>query len=89
MAIQFNVGFAVSTQVLTEAKELQTALGLVASGAGVCVVPVSVKRLGRADVRYVDLDEPGLSTPIILSHRRNDTSALLAKFLALSKEFSA
>lgn len=29
----------------TEAKELQTALGLVVSGGGVCIVPASVKRL--------------------------------------------
>lgn len=84
--LTFYRDLGLEPHVLTEARELQTALGLVVSGAGVCVVPVSVKRLGRADVRYVDLDEPGLTTPIILSHRRKDSSALLTKFLELAKD---
>lgn len=70
-----------------EARELQTALGLVASGGGVCVVPASVRRLGRDDVRYVDLDEPKLSTPIIMSYRQADTSKLLTQLLTLVREF--
>lgn len=70
-----------------EARELQTALGLVASGGGVCVVPASVRRLGRDDVRYIDLDEPKLSTPIIMSYRKADTSKLLTQLLMLVREF--
>jgi DNA-binding transcriptional LysR family regulator len=57
--------------VATEAKELQTALGLVASGGVVCIVPASVKRLGRDDVRFIDLDEPKMVSPIIMSHRKH------------------
>jgi LysR family transcriptional regulator, benzoate and cis,cis-muconate-responsive activator of ben and cat genes len=71
----------------SEAKELQTALGLVASGGGICVVPASVKRLGRDDVRYLDLDEPKMITPIIMSVRRNDSSRMLLQFLTLVREF--
>src|ERR1700756_1422894 len=71
----------------TEAKELQTALGLVASGGGVCIVPASVKRLGRDDVRFIDLDEPKMVSPIIMSHRKNDTSALLLHLVKLVREF--
>ncbi|MGL4636439.1 MAG: LysR family transcriptional regulator [Beijerinckiaceae bacterium] len=71
----------------SEAKELQTALGLVASGGGICVVPASVKRLGRDDVRYIDLDEPKMITPIIMSFRKNDTSRLLQQLLTLVREF--
>jgi LysR family transcriptional regulator, benzoate and cis,cis-muconate-responsive activator of ben and cat genes len=73
--------------ISAEAKELQTALGLVASGGGICVVPASVKRLGRDDVRYLDLDEPKMITPIIMSFRKNDTSKLLMQLLTLVQEF--
>jgi LysR family transcriptional regulator, benzoate and cis,cis-muconate-responsive activator of ben and cat genes len=71
----------------SEAKELQTALGLVASGGGICVVPASVKRLGRDDVRYIDLDEPKMITPIIMSFRKNDTSRLLEHLQTLVRDF--
>ncbi len=36
--------------------ELQTALGLVAAGIGITLVPASVQRLHRDDVRYVPVD---------------------------------
>jgi DNA-binding transcriptional LysR family regulator len=70
-----------------EARELQTALGLVASGGGVCIVPASVRRLGRDDVRFIDLDEPKMTSPIIMSHRKNDTSMLLEQLIKLVREF--
>ena len=70
-----------------EAKEVQTALGLVASGGGVCLVPASVRRLGRDDIRFIDLDEPKMTTPIIMSHRKNDTSRLLEQLIGLVRDF--
>lgn len=70
-----------------EAKEVQTALGLVASGGGVCLVPASVKRLGRDDIRYIDLDEPKMMSPIIMSYRKNDSSALLMALVKLVRDF--
>lgn len=73
--------------IATEARELQTALGFVASGGGVCVVPASVKRLGRDDVRYLPLDEPRMVTPIIMSYRTNDSSRLLQQLVKLVREF--
>jgi DNA-binding transcriptional LysR family regulator len=64
-----------------EARELQTALGLVAAGVGITLVPSSVRRLGRNDVSYLALDEAGITSPIIVSFRSNDRSPLLARFL--------
>lgn len=69
-----------------EVGELQTALGLVAAGVGICLVPAAVRRLGRDDVRYVDLDEEDMHTPIIMSFRKNDTSTLLAELIRLVDE---
>jgi LysR family transcriptional regulator, benzoate and cis,cis-muconate-responsive activator of ben and cat genes len=85
--IGFYRDAGVDPMIATEARELQTALGLVASGGGICVVPASVKRLGRDDVRYIDLDEPKMITPIIMSFRKNDTSRLLLQLLTLVREF--
>ena len=58
---------------------MQTALGLVASGVGICVVPGSVRRFGRNDVHFLDLDET-FSSPIIISYRKNKYSVLLKQF---------
>lgn len=57
-----------------EVRELQTALGLVAAHSGVCVVPVSVRRLGRDDIRYRPISDVAAVSPIILSWRAADTS---------------
>jgi DNA-binding transcriptional LysR family regulator len=77
----------IEPQIGMEARELQTALGLVASGGGVCVVPASLRRLGRDDVRFIELDEPKMMTPIIMSYRKADTSRLLAQLITLVREF--
>jgi LysR family transcriptional regulator, benzoate and cis,cis-muconate-responsive activator of ben and cat genes len=79
--LAFFADAAIEPTVGMEVRELQTALSLVASGAGVSIVPVSVRRLGRSDVRYVDLDEPDMRSPIIMSYRKNDSSPLLAQLM--------
>ena len=73
--------------VAFEVRELQTALGLVAAGAGITLVPASVRRLGRDDIAFIDLDEPDLISPIIMSYRTNDASPMLAQLLTLIREF--
>jgi LysR family transcriptional regulator, benzoate and cis,cis-muconate-responsive activator of ben and cat genes len=74
-------------QVAFEVRELQTALGLVAAAAGICLVPQSVRKLGRGDIVFVDLDEPGLTSPIIMSFRTSDGSAPLSSLRSLVAEF--
>ncbi|MGI9476160.1 MAG: LysR family transcriptional regulator [Hyphomicrobiaceae bacterium] len=70
-----------------EVRELQTALGLVAAGLGISIVPSSVRRFGREDVDFLPLGEPDIASPIILSYRPNDDSALLARMLNLIEDF--
>ncbi|WP_454766708.1 LysR family transcriptional regulator [Cupriavidus campinensis] len=65
--------------VVQEANELQTALGLVAAGIGITLVPASVQRLHRDDVRYVPVDAPGFVSPVIMSYRAGDTSPYLLR----------
>jgi len=61
-----------------EVRELQTALGLVAAGVGITLVPESVNVLKVRGVAYRKL--PGLkaSSPIIMSRRQRDHSATTA-----------
>ena len=64
--------------VAHHARELQTAIGLVAAEIGIAIVPISVKRLGRDDVVYRDLEDATLTSPIIMNRRLGDTSPQLA-----------
>jgi DNA-binding transcriptional LysR family regulator len=66
-----------------EVRELQVALGLVAAGMGVTVVPKSVLGLRRNDVCYKEMDEPRLSSPIIMSLRALDKSEDIKSMLEL------
>ncbi len=69
-----------------EVRELQTALGLVAANAGICLVPASVQRLKRDDVVYRPLDEAKAMVPVIMSHRRDERSAELELLLNLIED---
>ena len=75
-----------SPRVAFEAREVQTALGLVAAGAGVTLVPQSMRRHGRSDIAYCDLDEPTIRSPIIVRWRRGDVSPVWGLFLRLASE---
>lgn len=57
-----------------EVQEIQTALGLVASGMGLCVVPTGVQRLRPDEVIYRPFSEPGMVSPIIMNTRLHDQS---------------
>ena len=70
---------------LHEVRELQTALGLVAAGLGICLVPAAVERLQREGVAYRALDDALAISPIIMSHRGDDRSAELGLILDVIK----
>ncbi|MGV2290804.1 LysR family transcriptional regulator [Trinickia sp. YCB016] len=66
-----------------ETRELQIALGLVAMGEGISIVPSSVYGLKRDDVSYKELDDPKLVSPIIMSMRMLDESEDVRAMLEL------
>lgn len=57
-----------------DVRELQTALGLVAAGAGIAIVPTTVQRLRRDDIVYRPIAERDAISPIIVSWRAADQS---------------
>jgi DNA-binding transcriptional LysR family regulator len=63
-----------------ETNGLQTAIGLVAAGMGVSVVPKSVQRFSRSDVSYRPLSDSGLVSPLIMTVRTGDITQHLTKF---------
>ncbi|ATG19884.1 LysR family transcriptional regulator [Ralstonia pickettii] len=75
---------ALEPSKIYEARELQIALGLVAAGEGVSVVPRSVAGLKREDVCYLELDDPQLVSPVIFSTRLLDESEDIQAMLALT-----
>ncbi|MGB8664877.1 MAG: LysR substrate-binding domain-containing protein, partial [Serratia inhibens] len=65
---------AVEPYKIMEVRELQVALGLVAAGEGIALVPHCLHSLKRPDVVYNALDERHLVSPIIMSTRLLDES---------------
>jgi LysR family transcriptional regulator, benzoate and cis,cis-muconate-responsive activator of ben and cat genes len=74
---------ALKPRRLYEVRELQIALGLVAAGEGIAVVPCSVSGLKRDDVSYKELDDPTLVSPVIMSMRALDESPDIHEMLEL------
>ncbi|SDR35012.1 DNA-binding transcriptional regulator, LysR family [Paraburkholderia fungorum] len=74
---------ALEPRKIYEVRELQIALGLVAAGEGISIVPSSVNGLKRDDVSYKELDDPTLVSPIIMSMRALDESRDIREMLEL------
>ena len=63
-----------------ETRDLQVTLLLVAAGVGVAVVPAGVRGMQRSDIVFVSLDEPGFTSPVIMSTRIYDESQAILSF---------
>ncbi|WP_300272572.1 LysR family transcriptional regulator [Halomonas sp.] len=70
---------ALKVEVVQEANELQTALGLVASEVGITLVPEQVRRVQRDGISYVYLADPSLTSPVICSRRRGEAYSPIMK----------
>lgn len=81
LALFANHGLSI--RVAQWSNELQTAIGLVAAGLGVALVPASVQQQHRPDIGYTSLLEPEAVSPIVLSRRAGDVSAMVQRCLAL------
>jgi DNA-binding transcriptional LysR family regulator len=78
-----------SPAIAHETMDMQTALGLIAAGAGVSLVPASVQGAQRLGVAYRPLRSPELMTRLSLSYRRDNRSATLARFRTHVKAYAA
>lgn len=68
-----------------EVRELQTALGLVAAGVGISLVPESVAAVAVPGVSYRRLPGPDATSPIIMSRRLHDSRLALLQFCDVAR----
>jgi hypothetical protein len=73
-----------SPRIAQEAPRVTLALGLVAAGLGVSVMPASMQRVALDGIVFRRIDESaGISAVLALGWRKNDRSKALANYLAL------
>ncbi len=65
------------------ANDMQTAIGLVAAGLGIALVPDVARQIRRSGVVYRAIHDARLVSPIVVSHRKGDASPLLGQCRAL------
>lgn len=67
-----------------EVSELHVALGLVAAGEGITIVPKSLQNLRGQEIGYLPLEQGLLTSPVIMNVRHFDKSALLKTLLEVT-----
>ncbi len=70
-----------SPQIIQEAVQMQTVVGLVAAGMGVSLVPASVQTLRRHGVVYRSLQASSPRVDLAVAWRRGDPSVVVHTFL--------
>ena len=79
-----------SPRIVQEAPRVTTALGLVAAGLGVCLMPASMQRIALDGVVFRAIDtRAGMTAMLALGWRKNDGSAALANFLGMVRKLVA
>lgn len=74
-----RAGFAPRT--VQEAREATTIIGLVASGAGVAVLPEIYARTGIPGVAYLPLIGPDADSRVLMAHRAGTLSPIMERFV--------
>lgn len=77
---------AIKPLQLLEVRELQVALGLVAAGEGISIVPNTLYGMLRKDIHFKEIKDLNAVSPIILSMRQMDESEPLKKLLTIITE---
>ena len=72
-----------------DSNEMQTAIGLVAAGVGVTLVPASVQRLQREEIAYRPLKEKNATSPVTLHRRSGPATALQENFYRLVHQLTS
>lgn len=70
---------------ITMLEEVQIAVGLVAAGAGMCIVPSGVGSLKFPNVNYIDILDPVAFSPVYMSYRNLDESEEIKSLLECVK----
>jgi DNA-binding transcriptional LysR family regulator len=82
-SVQLLMEQNVLPNILYEATEINTALGLVAAGLGATLVGQSVSQHNRPDVKFLPLTDVKLDTTILSVTKENEVNPLVDDFLAI------
>ncbi|GMA58331.1 hypothetical protein GCM10025858_28340 [Alicyclobacillus sacchari] len=69
-----------------EVTEVQTAVGLVAAGMGVSILPKATQNVHARDVRYVSIKGQAPVVELGLAWRREDDSSVVQRFLEIAQD---
>ena len=81
-----SAGF--SPRIAQEAGNVQTVLGLVASGLGVCLLPDFIKSIRRPGVRYIPLSGSPPTVKLAAVWHSDNSSTLVKSFVTVIESFS-
>jgi DNA-binding transcriptional LysR family regulator len=81
-----SAGF--SPRIAQEAGNVQTVLGLVASGLGACLLPDFIKNIRRPGVQYIPLSGSPPVVKLAVVWRSDDPSTLVKSFVKVIESFS-
>lgn len=98
IAYPSHAGVAVSEQILAlcakrgfvpdvvqEAQQASTLIGLIATGLGIGLVPATLRAITVPDVVFRELDETDTTTTLYIAHRYGDANARVVQFIELAK----
>lgn len=74
---------------LNDVREVQLALGLVAAGEGICIVPESTTSIQLYNLSYVPLLDPDAISPIFIAARNMEESTYLYSMLETIRQIYA
>jgi DNA-binding transcriptional LysR family regulator len=77
-----------SPRIAQEAGQVQTVLGLVASGLGACLLPDYIKNIRRPGVRYIPLSGPSPTVKLAVVWRSDNSSPLVKSFVQVVESSS-
>lgn len=75
--------------VVDEVREIQTALGIVAAGVSLCIIPAASQRQRPDDVCYRMIADEKATSPVIMSYRRNDARGRIEEIKQIIREMYA
>jgi DNA-binding transcriptional LysR family regulator len=71
--------------VVQEAQQASTLIGLIATGLGIGLVPATLRAITVPDVVFRTLDETDTTTTLHIAHRYGDANARVVQFIELAK----
>ncbi|URK86238.1 LysR family transcriptional regulator (plasmid) [Rhizobium sp. RCAM05350] len=80
---------SVTPASVEEVREIQAALGMVAAGVGLCIIPAASQRQRPDDVCYRMIEDEKATSPIIMSFRRVDANGRIDQIKQLIREMYA